>query len=130
MNEHLDIFDILLPQMFCNDDDINLIYEMIKNETKQLVDNGKFKDCNYKYDYWIHAKELRKRLGMMYWFCEEITDDYFKNREQPKYIEIYNSMNYDKIFDFCEDKKIELTISATPYCLMFSTRFLDKRQKL
>lgn len=116
MIEQINLFDILEPDKFCNDDHINEIVEFIENDFSKL--NLKLKEK--KYEVWEHVPNLGYRLSMVYDLknCEQIKNIYDK---QAKFNSELNKSCYNDAVEIADNHDIELSIAVTPFFIMITS---------
>lgn len=123
--EQLNIFDVLDPGRFCQDDSINEIVEKIELEfgkTCLILDEK-------SYTIWDNDKKGGKRLSMRY-FHPDYLPMYTKSRPlretEALFINELKKVNIDYLIEYSEERNIEISIIWTPFVVLVSTCHLKK----
>lgn len=115
MCEQLNIYNLLYPNRFCENEHINEIVELIEKE---------FCKCNLKlvkkeYSIWGHVPKLGKRLTME-WDLKNHKNFKYIDDKRSEFINELKKTNYKKIVEEAERYNIEISIAVTPFFIMLT----------
>lgn len=117
MCEQLNIYNLLYPNRFCENEHINEIVELIEKN----FSNSNLKLVKKEYSTWSHVPKLGKRLTMIWDLKTQQNID-----KQAEFIDELKKNNYKAVVEIAEKYNIEISVAVTPYFIAFTT--LNKKQ--